>query len=73
MIYSPTFTGLPAALRQRTLRDLASSLIDTNAESPLPATERVAVRQILAETLPEFADAMRNVGEFLPAIKRSDD
>jgi hypothetical protein len=55
MIYSTAFTGLPAPLRQRVLRDLASALSDSSSESHLPAEERLAVRQILTETLPEFA------------------
>lgn len=60
MIYSPAFTGLPTPLRQRALRDLALSLRDANAESHLPPAERSAVRQILSETLPEFAVLSRD-------------
>jgi hypothetical protein len=56
MIYSPAFGGLPTPLRQRVLRGLDSALNDAKAESHLPAAERVAVRQILVETLPEFAE-----------------
>ena len=59
MIYSAAFTGLPAPLRQRVLRDLAAALDGSSAGSHLPTEERAAVRQILAETLPEFAAAAR--------------
>jgi hypothetical protein len=52
MLYSNAFTGLPDPLRKHVLRKLASEL--ENDDSPLPASERDAVRQILAETLPEF-------------------
>lgn len=55
MIYSPAFTGLPTPLRQRVLRDLASVLGNDTPNSQLPPEERTAVRQILVETLPEFA------------------
>jgi hypothetical protein len=57
MIYSPAFTGLPAPLRQRVLRDLAFAVSDSSVDSLLPAPERHAIRQILTETLPEFASA----------------
>lgn len=56
MIYSPTFSGLPAALRQRVLRELAVALRDDAVESPLLPAERLAVKHILSETLPEFAE-----------------
>ncbi len=55
MIYSPAFTGLPLPLRQRVLRDLASALGPSSSDSALPSAERLAVRQILHDTLPEFA------------------
>jgi len=55
MVYSPAFAGLPTSLRQRVLQDLASSLSGMNADFNLPPAERLAVRQILTETLPEFA------------------
>jgi hypothetical protein len=57
MIYSPAFTGLPDPLRQRVLADLAAALAGGAAGSHLPADERLAVRQILSETVPEFAAA----------------
>jgi hypothetical protein len=59
MVYSPTFSGLPTPLRQRVLRDVAAALIDMNSEIRLPSSERIAVRQILTETLPEFAEIIR--------------
>lgn len=55
MIYSPAFTGLPAPLRQRVLRDLAAAFDENASASHLPAAERASLRKILAETLPEFA------------------
>jgi hypothetical protein len=58
MIYSPAFTGLPTPLRQRILRDVDSALRDANTPSHLADPERHAVRQILAETLPEFTEVM---------------
>jgi hypothetical protein len=66
MVYSPTFTGLPGPLRQRVLRDLASSLGDMNGESHLPGAERLAVRQILTETGPEFAVVIRDRAALTP-------
>jgi hypothetical protein len=55
MIYSPTFAGLATPLRERVLRDLATALDGNAAGTHLPAEERTAIRQILTETLPEFA------------------
>jgi hypothetical protein len=55
MIYSPAFTGLPTPLRQRVLRELNAALNLSNSTSHLPAEERMAVRGILGETMPEFA------------------
>lgn len=55
MIYSPAFTGLPTPLRQRALRDLAAALDASGVGSHLPSDERLSIRQILTETLPEFA------------------
>ncbi len=63
MIYSPAFTGLPSPLHQRVLRDLATALDDGIAASHLAGAERVAVRQILIETLPEFAAIASNRAE----------
>jgi hypothetical protein len=55
MIYSPVFSGLPGPLRQRVLREVLAELDGKNADSRLDIAERTAVRQILIETLPEFA------------------
>jgi hypothetical protein len=60
MVYSPAFTGLPTPVRQRVLGDLSAALGEMNSESHLPASERSAIRQILSETLPEFAEAAGN-------------
>jgi hypothetical protein len=61
LIYSPAFTGLPYPLRQRVLRDLASALSASNSDSTLPGSERLAVREILNETVPEFASVARDL------------
>jgi hypothetical protein len=66
MIYSPVFTGLPSGLRRQVLRDLASTLGGERAESHLPSSELRALRQILTETLPEFADAVRDRATLAP-------
>jgi hypothetical protein len=55
MIYSPTFVGLPDPLRERVLLDLDEALSGDPAGAHLPSEERIAIRQILVETLPEFA------------------
>ena len=55
MIYSPAFTGLPTPLRQQAFHDLRAALDPANSTSHLPAEERLAVREILTETIPEFA------------------
>lgn len=53
MIYSPPFTGLPAPLKARVLRELADALRDGNTETAyLPADEKRAIRSILKDTLP---------------------
>jgi hypothetical protein len=56
MIYSPTFTGLPADMKDRVLRRLRTALADnTPDDAPsrhLPAAERRALRTILRATLP---------------------
>jgi hypothetical protein len=57
MIYSAAFSGLPAVLRERVLRELATALNGGPAGEHLPKDEREAVKSILAETLPEFARA----------------
>jgi len=57
MIYSPAFAGLADPLRQRVLRDLSAALDGGPAGAHLPAEERTTIRQIVTETLPEFAAA----------------
>ena len=56
MIYSPTFTGLPADMKDRVLRRLRTALADDAANDPLschlPTAERRAIRAILRATLP---------------------
>jgi hypothetical protein len=59
MIYSSAFTGLPAPLRHHVLRELATGLNGGATGAHLPAEERADLRQILAETLPEFAEITR--------------
>jgi hypothetical protein len=66
MVDSPAFTGLPTPLRQRVLRDVALSLSDTSAESPLPSAERLAVREILTETVPEIANLAQDRAVSVP-------
>ena len=61
MIYSPVYTGLPEALRRDVYSRLASALgseapADEASSAHLPAEERQAIREILAATLPEFAE-----------------
>jgi len=56
MIYSPAFSGLATPLRQRVLRELARCLGGESVGMDLPAEEREAIRGILVETLPEFAE-----------------
>jgi len=58
MIYSAAFTGLPTPLRLRVLRDLGAALEGGLGGEHMPAAERADVRQILKETLPEFALAV---------------
>jgi hypothetical protein len=66
MVDSPAFTGLPTPLRQRVLRDVTLSLSDASAESPLPSAERLAVREILTETVPEFANLAQDRAVSVP-------
>ena len=55
-IYSPTFAGMPAPLKERVLRLLARALDGAEPEfAYLPAEERKTIREILQETLPEIA------------------
>jgi hypothetical protein len=57
MIYSPVFSGLPAEMKQRIYKQLGSVLTDTNAGDEfrvLPASERLAIREILRETLKDL-------------------
>jgi hypothetical protein len=56
MIYSPAFLGFPDPLRQHALRQLDTALAGGAAGMHLPPEERQAIRGILADTLPEFAE-----------------
>lgn len=58
MIYSPAFRGLPEALRQHLLAELALALAGGPAAAHIPQEERDAIRGILVETMPEFATAL---------------
>ena len=59
-IYSPTFAGMPAPLKERVYRLLRRALDGAEREfAYLPAAERSAIRTILAETLPEVTAAWR--------------
>ena len=54
MIYSPVFTGLPSAMKQRVYQALREALNTEQAEfSYLPAAEKRAIRHILKATLPD--------------------
>lgn len=55
MIYSPTFAGLPEMLKAAVLRQLSTALTAADTEYVyLSVAEKTTVREILAETLPEF-------------------
>ncbi|PAW66251.1 MAG: hypothetical protein B9S34_08555 [Opitutia bacterium Tous-C1TDCM] len=61
LVYSAPFAGLPEPLRQPLLARLAAALADgpDPVSRHLPAEERMAIREILAATLPGFPDAAR--------------
>lgn len=56
MIYSPSFTGLPADMKDRVLRRLRAALAEDSASNPLSrhlsVTEKRAIKNILRATLP---------------------
>lgn len=55
-IYSPTFAGMPAELKQRVHALMARALDGVEPEfAYLPAAERNAIRTILVETMPEMS------------------
>jgi hypothetical protein len=55
MIYSPIFGALPAEIKSRVARELASALQETNNTYPhLPAEEKQTIRVILKETVPSL-------------------
>jgi len=59
-IYSPTFAGMPAPLKERVHRLLARALDGAEPEFDyLPVAERKAIRGILVETMPEMAAVWR--------------
>ncbi len=55
MIHSPAFKGLPVALKNEIYDLLGQRLGPHTNDSPLPASERETLRQILQETEPEIA------------------
>jgi len=58
MIYSPVFTALPAALKQRIYAELAVALHPAQPAAVyayLPAPEKQAIRAILRATVPDLA------------------
>jgi hypothetical protein len=57
MIYSPIFTGLPAAMKERIYRQVAAALSSTKTDKEydyLPKGEKEAIRRILSATLAGF-------------------
>ena len=61
MIYSPVFSGLDPDMKRRVLRRLDSALQPGPGDAlsrHLPEGERVAIREILAATLPAWAAAV---------------
>ena len=55
MIYSPVFTALPAEIKLRVWRELASALRDDgSAHLHLAPEERRTIRTILKETIPDL-------------------
>ena len=71
MIYSPAFRGLPARLLQHCLRELDAALTGGARGSQLPADERQAIRGILADTLPEFAEIASSPRSGPPSVLRN--
>ncbi len=62
MIYTPTFAGLPSALKKAVLAQISAALGEGPATAEyayLPVEEKRAIRRILAETLPDFRMAAR--------------
>jgi hypothetical protein len=59
LIYSPSMEALPAEAKEyvfRRLREVLSGQDQTSAFARLTAADREAIRQILLDTLPEFAE-----------------
>jgi hypothetical protein len=57
MIYTPTFSGLPAPLKSAVVRQLRAALAEKGGAAEyayLPAAEKRVIRGILAETVAEF-------------------
>ena len=57
MIYSPVFSGLPGAMKERIYRRLAAALSTTRPDKEydyLPKPEKEAIRRILTATLVDF-------------------
>jgi hypothetical protein len=60
MIYSAAFRGLPAAFQRILFQELRAALTNDSAGGPaahLPAEERRAIHDILADTVPAYAAA----------------
>ena len=60
MIYSPVFSGLPSAMKERIHHRLAAALSSVNPEKEydyLPPAEKDAIRRILTATLTAFPSA----------------
>jgi hypothetical protein len=65
MIYSPVFTGLPPAMKQRVYRRLGLALSQEKADKEyayLPAAEKQAIRGILKATLRDLPDGWSDGG-----------
>lgn len=55
MVYTPTFTGLPAELKREVLAQLNTALAGQEPQyAYLPAPEKSAIQLILRQTLPDF-------------------
>ncbi len=57
MIYSPIFSAMPAEMKTRVLRELASALRENEGSPHLSAEEKLSIRTILKETLPDVSSA----------------